>query len=59
MKLNAQEFIINPAAMVIELVDVHGWTLAGAKAKYKKLTGITITARSKDELVSKLRRECD
>lgn len=41
------------AREVIELVDVHGWSLKQAKA-YLSNRGLTIKARSKDELVSKL-----
>lgn len=45
---------MNTATKIIELVDIHGWSLSAAKAEYKKLTGEVIKARSKDELISKL-----
>lgn len=42
------------AKYVCELIDLHGWSLNAAKAEYKRLTGATVKARSKDEFIAKL-----
>lgn len=46
MKLNAKR--------VCDLVDLHGWSLSAAKAEYKRLTGFSVKARSKDDFIAKL-----
>ena len=44
------------AKEVADLVDVHNWTLAAAKAEFASRTGGKIKVRSKDDFVNVLRK---